>query len=120
MTTAVPRLGSVVLDCPDPRALADFYARLLDWKQAEQTEDAWATIQGPGGAMIEFQRAADYQAPTWPDPRIPQMFHLDFQVDDLDTAHERAVGIGAVLLDRQRTFRVYADPAGHPFCLCQA
>ncbi|MGH3762294.1 VOC family protein [Actinophytocola sp.] len=126
-TTAVPRFGSVVLDCPDPRALADFYARLLDWPPtkagnddgAADDGDGWATIEGPGGAMIEFQRAGDYRRPTWPDSEVPQMFHLDLQVDDLEAAHERALEIGAKLLDRQRSFRVYADPAGHPFCLCQ-
>jgi hypothetical protein len=48
------------------------------------------------------------------------MFHFDFQVDDLEAAHERAIENGAKPLDRQRTFRVYADPAGHPFCLCQS
>ncbi|HWM06739.1 MAG TPA: VOC family protein [Actinophytocola sp.] len=119
MTTAVPRLGSVVLDCPDPHALADFYARLLDWPTDERDDQGWATIEGPAGAMIEFQRAADYQPPTWPEPDRPQMLHLDLRVDDLDAAHERAVELGAQLLDTQRTFRVYADPAGHPFCLCQ-
>ncbi len=120
MTTAVPRLGSVVLDCPDPHALADFYARLLDWPPNKRPDDGWATIEGPAGAMIEFQRAADYRPPTWPDPERPQMFHLDFQVDDMDAAHERALAVGATHLDTQRTFRVYADPAGHPFCLCQS
>jgi catechol 2,3-dioxygenase-like lactoylglutathione lyase family enzyme len=120
MTSAVPRLGSVVLDCPDPRALADFYVRLLDWPPAKSTEERWATIEGPGGAQIEFQRASDYRQPTWPDPEVPQMFHLDLLVDDMDAAHERALTIGARLLDEQHSFRVYADPAGHPFCLCQA
>lgn len=120
MTSAVPRLGSVVLDCPDPAALADFYARLLDWPPAPRVEESWATIEGPRGAVIEFQRSADYLPPTWPDPERQQMFHFDFQVDDLDAAHERAVEKGAKLLDQQRTFRVYADPAGHPFCLCQS
>jgi predicted enzyme related to lactoylglutathione lyase len=119
MTNAVPRYGSVVLDCPDPRALADFYARLLDWP-AGTGDERWTTIEGPGGAMIEFQHSPDYRPPTWPDPERQQMFHFDFQVDDLDAAHERAVEIGARLLDQQRTFRVYADPAGHPFCLCQS
>jgi len=43
-------------------------------------------------------------------------------VDDMDAEHTRAVGLGAKLLDDSAdhpSFRVYADPAGHPFCLCQ-
>ncbi len=117
---SVPRLNSVVLDCPDPRALSAFYANLLDWPPdaGGDPENSWATIGGEGGMLIEFQRAADYRPPTWPDPERPQMFHLDFRVEDLDAAHERAVTLGATPLDRQKTFRVYADPAGHPFCLC--
>lgn len=116
--TAVPRFGSVVLDCPDPAALAGFYARLLDWPAPEvQDGNWWATVEGPG-VKVEFQRADDYAAPTWPSVERPQMFHLDLRVDDLSAAHDRAVALGARHLDTQSSFRVYADPAGHPFCLC--
>ncbi|GAA3004081.1 VOC family protein [Actinokineospora diospyrosa] len=120
MTTAVPRLSAVVLDCPDPLALSGFYAELLDWpKDAEPADDnAWSTIRGEGG-RIDFQRIDDYVAPTWPNPERQQMVHLDLEVRDLAAAHERAVALGARLLDRSSTsFWVYADPAGHPFCLC--
>lgn len=116
---SVPRLHSVVLDCPDPRELSAFYARLLDWPDVEHdAENGWATIKGPAGVLIEFQQAADYQPPTWPEPGRPQMFHLDLEVDDLATGHERAVGLGAKPMDAHETFRVYADPVGHLFCLC--
>jgi len=122
MTAAIPTLGSVVLDCPDPVALADFYARLLDWPAAE-VEDGpdgpeWVTLRSPKGELVEFQRVDGYRAPSWPGQDSPQQFHLDLTVADLDAAHERAVEIGARHLDTQKTFRVYADPAGHPFCLC--
>jgi predicted enzyme related to lactoylglutathione lyase len=117
------RPGAVVLDCPDPAALADFYATLLGWPPAEiRYEGHWATLTNPaGGLTIDFQRAGDYQPPTWPDPARPQMFHFDLAVDDLDAAQMHAVGIGARLIDAadtHPTWRVYADPAGHPFCLC--
>jgi catechol 2,3-dioxygenase-like lactoylglutathione lyase family enzyme len=118
---SVPRAYSVVLDCPDPQALADFYARLLDWPPDNRREpdNGWATLDGGAGMLIEFQRAADYLPPTWPAPERQQMFHLDFAVDDLEAAHDRAVELGARPLDEQKNFRVYADPAGHPFCLCR-
>jgi hypothetical protein len=68
---------------------------------------------------VSFQRAPDYQPPTWPNPPRPQMLHLDIEVSDLDAEHERAVRAGArPLTESQGSFRVYADPAGHPFCLC--
>lgn len=115
---AVPTLNSVVLDCPDPRALAGFYADLLDWPQAEGDDD-WLTLTPPdGGAKVQFQRVEGYRAPGWPSQDMPQQFHLDLNVTDLPAAHERAVSLGARLLDRQDSFWVYADPAGHPFCLC--
>lgn len=115
--------GSVVLDCPDPEALAAFYARLLGWAPAElRYEGTWATLRNPaGGLAVEFQRASDYRPPTWPAPERPQMFHLDLTVADLDAASTHALACGAVALDLSDdhpTFRVYADPAGHPFCLC--
>ncbi|GAA4434520.1 VOC family protein [Actinokineospora soli] len=114
---SVPTLGAIVLDCPDPMALGGFYARLLDWP-APKPEEGWATITG-GGGRIDFQQVDDYAAPTWPEGERPQQLHLDLTVDDLDAAHDRAVGLGARLVDdSHRTFRVYLDPVGHPFCLC--
>jgi catechol 2,3-dioxygenase-like lactoylglutathione lyase family enzyme len=121
--TALVRPGSVVLDCPDPAALAAFYAALMELPAAELSESGhWATLTVPGSdVLIEFQRAADYQAPTWPDPARPQMFHLDLRVDDMAAAAAHAISVGAIELDasdEHPSFRVYADPAGHPFCLC--
>ncbi|AXB46610.1 VOC family protein [Amycolatopsis albispora] len=123
MTTAVPTFGSVVLDCADAPELAAFYAKLLDWPDADGDEQ-WRTLSNPaGGPKIEFQRVADFRAPDWPSPKKPQQFHLDLTVTDLAAAHERALHLGARLLDDSndhdgKGFRVYADPAGHPFCLC--
>jgi hypothetical protein len=118
-TPTVPRLAAIVLDCPDPVALSGFYARLLEWPDPAEPSDDWVTLSSPdGGADIGFQRAPEYQTPTWPDPERQQMLHLDLAVGDLPAAHDRAVELGARPLDTQQTFRVYADPAGHPFCLC--
>ncbi|WP_412539799.1 VOC family protein [Longispora sp. K20-0274] len=113
------KLGSVVLDCADPAALGGFYAELLDWKVTASRED-WATVSD-GGVELCFQQVADFRAPTWPDPASPQQSHLDLMVADLDAGEAKALGLGARALDapRDRGWRVYADPAGHPFCLCQ-
>jgi predicted enzyme related to lactoylglutathione lyase len=119
--TAIPRLGSVALDCPDPGALAGFYSRLLEWPAPPADDGAeWVDLQPPGGGLtLSFQRAADFVAPTWPQPDVQQQLHIDFEVADMDAAHDRAIALGARHLDTQSSFRVYADPAGHPFCLCQ-
>ncbi|WP_370970235.1 VOC family protein [Amycolatopsis sp. cg9] len=119
--SAVPTLGVVALDCPDPVALAGFYRAVLEWDAPEVAEDGhWVTLKNPlGGAGIAFQRVPDHRPPSWPSAERPQQLHLDLNVTDLEAAHERVLGLGAKLLDDEpKTFRVYADPAGHPFCLC--
>lgn len=117
---AVPTFGIVVLDCPDPAALAGFYARLLAWAEPETSDGEWVNLARPDGVeVIAFQRVADYRPPNWPSPDAPQQLHLDLRVRDLDAAHARAIDLGARLVDDSvATFRVYLDPAGHPFCLC--
>ncbi|NBE55790.1 VOC family protein [Streptomyces boluensis] len=119
----VAKLGAVVLDCPDPLALAGFYAALLGGTVREEKDDtdSWVELEGHGGSVLAFQSAPAHVPPQWPDPERPQQFHLDLTVDDLDTAEKQVLALGAQVLDnadRSRTWRVYADPAGHPFCLC--
>jgi len=115
---AVPRFDTVTIDCPEPAALAQFYGALLEWPVPAEEGDFVALDPPGGGTAITFQRAADFVAPAWPDPAVQQQMHLDLAVDDPDAAHERALALGARHLDSQEKFRVYADPVGHPFCLC--
>ncbi|WP_020496019.1 VOC family protein [Sciscionella marina] len=115
-------LGAYVLDCPDPAALAGFYGALLDWPDLSVEPGAeWATLRDPGGGpALGFQLDPEVRASTWPSRERHQMAHLDFQVADLAAQHERALALGARLLDdSHESFWVYADPAGHPFCLCR-
>ncbi|MEU7603921.1 VOC family protein [Streptomyces sp. NPDC040724] len=121
----IAELQCVVLDCPDPQKLAEFYRTLLGgnvdqpdrrWAVGED----WATLHAPSGQVLAFQRPADYAPPRWPDPTRPQQFHLDLGVPDLDRAQEQVLAAGATLLDGGadgRSWRIFADPAGHPFCL---
>ncbi len=114
----IGRLHHVVLDCPDPDALASFYSELLGLPVTYRSSD-WVVIAPDDTTSgVAFQRAADYQPPRWPDPQRPQQVHLDVMVDDVDVAGEEALAIGARLLSREPArYRIYADPAGHPFCL---
>jgi catechol 2,3-dioxygenase-like lactoylglutathione lyase family enzyme len=109
--------GSVALDCPDAGKLAAFYAEITGGKVTFRDE-SWATMRCPGG-RIDFQTAADYTPPSWPDPATPMQMHLDFDVDDLDATEARVLAAGATKYDVPPGdhWRVYADPAGHPFCL---
>ena len=124
---AVGRFDTVVLDCPDPHALAEFYAGLLGQEIADDGDDSRQSLRCDGsGVSLAFQRANNYVAPSWPDGP-PQQLHLDLTVDDFVTAHRGALALGATALsptsppepDDTSGFRVYADPAGHPFCLCR-
>ena len=116
-------LGAVVLDCPDPKSLAAFYAELVGGT-VDAEDDSWVDLNRDGGQRLSFQLAPDHRAPVWPDPQRPQQFHLDIAVDraTFEAAEKRVLDLGATLLegdnDGARNWRVYADPAGHPFCLC--
>lgn len=117
----IGQLRSVVIDCPDPHALAGFYSELLGLPLAKgDTDDDWVVIGGgPGQSRVAFQQALSLRPPSWPDPERPQQFHLDITVDDIETAEKAALALGARRLPGGGDdFRVYADPVGHPFCLC--
>ena len=115
-------LKTFALDCPDPTALAGFYARLLGGKIVDEDGDnSWVELAGDFGTVLSFQRVDDYRAPRWPSQDQPQQAHIDLGVDDLPDAQQRVLALGATLLEDwagTRTWRVFADPDGHPFCLC--
>ncbi|TKK87114.1 VOC family protein [Herbidospora galbida] len=118
---AIATLHSFVYDCPDPKALADFYAELLGWEIVKDDTD-WVTIGDGGPVHLAFQHAPDYVPPVWPQVDHPQQAHLDVVVDDLVEAGKKVVALGAVKHHHQpgneEGFVVYLDPAGHLFCLC--
>lgn len=111
----------VVLDAADPEAVSSFWAGMLGG--TVDADDDWHTIEVDGEPAMAVQLAPDHVPPQWPDG-TPQQIHLDLHVEDLATAHEEVMALGARLLkpaddpDAAEGFQVYADPAGHPFCLC--
>ncbi|GAA4819479.1 VOC family protein [Nocardioides caeni] len=109
-----------VLDCPDPTRMAEFYGALLGWPPKVATDGGWATISS-GEHHIHFQRVDDFRAPQWPGQEHPQQIHLDVDVVDLDESEAATLALGAVKHEHQpgTDFRVFLDPAGHPFCLCR-
>jgi catechol 2,3-dioxygenase-like lactoylglutathione lyase family enzyme len=117
----IAELRQVVLDTPDPAKLAAFYAAITGWKTVTD-EPGWVTLQDEsGGVRLAFQQSPDHQPPRWPDPNFPQQFHIDFTVSDVDAAEQQVLDLGATALPTPadaKDFRVYADPHGHPFCLC--
>jgi catechol 2,3-dioxygenase-like lactoylglutathione lyase family enzyme len=123
------RLTSITLHASAPRALAAFYARLLEWPVfAEDPPEAgdagWVQLRPPQGEIgprLNFDFDPEYVTPVWPSAADAQqsMEHLDIEVDDLDAALEWALAAGATLAEHQpqQDVRVCLDPAGHPFCL---
>lgn len=99
-----------------------FYAAIAEGRvPPESGSDDWVQIQMADGVDIAFQRVAEYEPPQWPDGR-PQQAHLDFDVADLDAAEEAVMSLGARKSTTQPApdkWRVFLDPAGHPFCLVQ-
>jgi len=110
----IGRLHHVVLDCPDPDALASFYSKLLGQPITYRSDDWVVVASSDASSGIAFQLAPGHRAPTWPDNTVPQQLHFDVMVEDVAASGPRVLALGAAKLDGEG---VYADPAGHPFCL---
>jgi hypothetical protein len=137
MPDTFPALRTVVLDATHARAVAEFYRQLLGYTyrpgdeappagQPDPEGEDWLVLRDrSGNARLAVQQVADQKASTWPDPAVPQQLHLDLTVPDVDeltVQRDRALALGAtVRLDRSadpdEPLYVFADPAGHPFCI---
>jgi catechol 2,3-dioxygenase-like lactoylglutathione lyase family enzyme len=114
----IGRLHHVIVDCPDPAALAACYSELLGLPITWQEADFVVISQDNTTSGIAFQLAPGHQPPQWPDPARPQQMHFDVMVDDVAAAELRVQALGARRLPGgESRSPVYADPAGHPFCL---
>ena len=137
MARAFPTLRSVVLDTTDARMLAEFYRQLLgyDYRPGDERPPStepdpagqdWLVLVDPrGNARLGFQQVDRLVPSTWPEDGVPQQLHLDLSVptvEELVTEHERVLSLGARMLHDRfdhpvEPLYVYADPAGHPFCI---
>ena len=117
----IGRISALVLECSEPESLARFWSNVLGIPIAN-IDESWATLEASGLGQMSFQRVADYRSPRWPGRHGDQQMHLDVLVDDLSAATTRVVGWGAtpltdVLDPGPQQWRIFADPAGYPFCL---
>jgi hypothetical protein len=132
-----PLLRQVVLDTTDARGLAEFYRQLLGFVyrvgdeppgagETDERGNDWLVVHHPSGSpRVAFQQVRALPESTWPEGKVPQQLHLDLTVatlQELDIQHKRVVQLGARPLsdrshDEEEPLRVYADPAGHPFCI---
>jgi predicted enzyme related to lactoylglutathione lyase len=118
----IGKLQTFALDCPDPAALAGFYLELVGGEVTDEDGDnSWVELWGDFGTTLSFQRVDDYRAPSWPGQEQAQQAHIDIGVTDLDASQKQVLALGATLLEDwsgAKSWRVFADPDGHPFCLC--
>ena len=137
MTDTFPHIVQVVLDTTDARGLAEFYRQLfgLEYRdgdaspagdQPDSRGQDWLVLHNPfGGPQLAFQQTEGVRPSTWPSDEVPQMSHLDTRVhtsEELEIQRQRALDLGATLLldrsdDDDEPLYVFADPAGHPFCI---
>jgi predicted enzyme related to lactoylglutathione lyase len=119
--SGVGRLSGIALECRDPWRLANFYSQLTGWPIVYSNPDWYSVGESERAELhLSFQRAPGHQPPTWPDPSSSMQIHLHFRVDDLDGAERTVLALGGTKFDHQlqpERSRVFADPAGHPFCL---
>ena len=111
---AIGRLHHTVIDCPDPAGLAAFWSEVLGLPVTFRSDEWVVVARDVTTSGIAFQLAPDHVPPAWPDPARPQQVHLDVMVDDRATATAAVLALGARALPGDH---VFADPAGHPFCL---
>ena len=111
----------VVFDAADLASESAFWAGMLGGRVV--TDDTFHSVMDADTRwVIGVQLAPDHVPPDWPDGSQQQV-HLDLHVDDIASAHARAIELGARLLQAAEDLtadeghQVYADPAGHPFCL---
>jgi hypothetical protein len=137
MPDTFPALRAVALDATNSRALAEFYRALLGYVYRAGDEapppgardpqgDDWLVLRDrTGEPRLAVQHVDELPTSTWPDPTIPQQLHLDLtvpNVEELGLQRDRAVSLGATILedrsgDPEEPLYVFADPAGHPFCI---
>jgi len=117
---AIATFSLAALDCRDPRALAEFYRGMTGGEIRESSaSDEWVRLETPSGSDLGFQLDPGHEPPGWPDGS-PQQAHLDFEVADLDEGERAVLELGAAKAETQPSpddWRVFLDPAGHPFCL---
>jgi predicted enzyme related to lactoylglutathione lyase len=117
---AKAQLATMILDCTDPNALAEFYRAVTGWEETYRDPDC--VHLGPGEAAgLGFQRVQGYQPPEWPSP--VKQAHLDFTVADIEQAVAELLALGATKPDFQPgggEWVVLADPQGHLLCLVGA
>jgi predicted enzyme related to lactoylglutathione lyase len=112
-------IGDISIDCTDPERTRNFYASLTGWEK--RVTYGPALVCDNGLILLFMGCDFDYIPPVWPEEpgKQQKQMHFNFGVDDLPSAVEEAIRLGAtraaVQYDGERYVTMF-DPEGHPFC----
>ena len=115
-------IGDLTIDCANAERARDFYADLMNWEKTTAF-GALAVKTNNGMTILFWEPETPYVPPIWPEEpgKQQKQMHFNFQVDDLESAVEEAVRLGATKASEQyggNHFVTLLDTEGHPFCLC--
>ncbi|MQA25899.1 MAG: VOC family protein [Micromonosporaceae bacterium] len=112
-------MGSITIDCSDPRGLAEFWTKALGYEVAQDHGDGEYLMLAPlgGGTGLNFQRV--------PEPRTGKnRVHVDFAAEDRQAEVARLVGLAATVAAEHTVpgfgWTVLQDPEGNEFCVGDA
>jgi catechol 2,3-dioxygenase-like lactoylglutathione lyase family enzyme len=116
-------IGDLTIDCANAERARDFYADLMGWEKTT-AYGALAVKTGNGMTILFWEPDIPYAPPVWPEEpgKQQKQMHFNFQVDDLQSAVDKAIRLGASKAAEQYGgdhFVTLLDPEGHPFCLCR-
>jgi predicted enzyme related to lactoylglutathione lyase len=104
----------VTIDCVDPSGLAAFWSAATGLDESWRYENEFVVLGAGAGLRLGLQRVAE---PTAGKNRC----HVDWDTDDREAEVQRLVGLGASVVDEQKTpglsWTVLRDPEGNEFCV---
>lgn len=111
-------MGGVVIDCAEPRSLAEFWTRALGLEVAFDADGEFVALHDPGntaGMYLGLQKVPEEKAGK-------NRVHLDLATSNVDEEVARLVGLGASVQEKHEfpdlVWTVLRDPAGNEFCVC--
>ena len=110
----IGRIDEVVIDCTEPRLLAEFWAQVLGG-DARERDAAWWYVDPPGWTRLSFQLVPERKT-------VKNRLHLDVEVEDIAIATAAAEELGARRVGDVHTggagsFQVLLDPEGNEWCV---
>jgi len=116
-------IGDLMIDCANAECVRDFYANLMGWEKTI-AYNCLALKTDNGLTILFTETDIPYVPPVWPEEpgKQQKQMHLDFTVDDVQSAVDKAIRFGAIKAAVQyggEDYITMLDTGGHPFCLCR-